>query len=46
MSRDYPSILWPWAIWLIFSALALFPQTDLSSPQLRSGTDLIENIEI
>lgn len=46
MSRDYPSILWPWAIWLIFSALALFPQTDLSSPLLRSETDLIENIEI
>lgn len=46
MTREYPSILWPWAIWLMFSALALFPQTDLSSSFSHRQTDLIENIEI
>lgn len=46
MVRERPSILWPWAIWLVFAALALFPLTNQMQSLSRSDTDLLANLEI
>lgn len=46
MTREYPSILWPWAIWLFFTALTLLPLTNYMQPVSPNGTGLLSNLEV